>query len=900
MALVMVLAMVFPLAVPAPLSAAPIPHSTLISMPDELTAAGGKVEISGYGTFNSGDTPSLPKDQNVSWRLKVNGQTSQWYTKKVDCTPLAVSEFCNMLITNPAGGTVEISGTGNFKDTDTVILPSGVTISWRLKVNGQTSQWYTKKVDCTALAVSQYCNMEIKNVPAGGSVEISGTGSFTDGKSVILPSGVTISWRLKANGQTSQWYKKNVDCTPLDAGSGVVVASAYCNMKITNVPAGGSVEISGTGSFTDGQSVVLPSGVTISWRLKVSGQTSDWYTKNVDCTPLDVSKAAICQTNDAYCNMEIINVPAGGKVEISGTGTYANGEKVILPSGVTISWRLKVSGQTSQWYTKKVDCTPLDATPSCNMLINMTGALASEASAKVEISGTGTYANGEKVVLPSGVTVSWRLKVNGQTSQWYTKKVDCTDLVVDQFCNMLITNPAGGSVEISGTGSFKDKDTVVLPSGVTISWRLKVNGQTSQWYKKTVDCTDLVVDQFCNMKIVAPAYAKVEISGTGSFTDGKSVILPSGVTISYRAQDVNGKVTCWQTKMVDCTPLVPICSVNTVLPNETWVEISGMGWFKNGDTLNIKPILPYSYRLWNSAKSVASGWKTKVFSAADCCGNSWDLTGEFCNMGIDLGTSDGWVEISGVGWFQGTTSSVYLPNGATIKYRLWNSAKSVANAFKDKAVDCTALAVGAEFCNMGIDLGTSDGWVEISGVGWFQGTTSSVYLPNGATIKYRLWNSAKSVANAFKDKTVDCTALTVGAEFCNMGIDLGTSDGWVEISGVGWFQGTASSVYLPNGATIKYRLWNSAKSVANAFKDKTVDCTALTVGAEFCNMGISLSPNNLWVEISGVGWFQDGASVWLPVGATAQYRVWDANKQNVIKDWTGKTVDLACTPLVYP
>jgi hypothetical protein len=133
-----------------------------------------------------------------------------------------------------------------------------------------------------------------------------------------------------------------------------------------------------------------------------------------------------------------------------------------------------------------------------------------------------------------------------------------------------------------------------------------------------------------------------------------------------------------------------------------------------------------------------------------------------------------------------------------------------------------------------------------------------------------------------------------------MGIDLGTSDGWVEISGVGWFQGTASSVYLPNGATIKYRLWNSAKSVANAFKDKTVDCTALTVGAEFCNMGISLSPNNLWVEISGVGWFQDGASVWLPVGATAQYRVWDANKQNVIKDWTGKTVDLACTPLVYP
>jgi hypothetical protein len=479
-----VVAMMLAVAMPA-LSAPPLPHPTPIIMPADLAGAGGQVEISGIGTFGNGDSPNLPSGQNVSWRLKVNGQTSQWYTKNVDCT---------------------------------------------------------------ALDVSQYCNMEIKNVPAGGTIDISGTGSFTNGNKVILPTGVTISWRLKVNGQTSQWYTKNVDCTPLDAGSAAVVVGAICDMAIKMpaelAAAGGKVEISGTGTFTNGQSVILPSGVTISWRLKVNGQTSQWYTKNVDCTPLDASKAVLCQTSDARCTMKINN-PAGGSVEISGTGSFTDGQSVVLPSGVTISWRLKVNGQTSQWYTKNVDCTPLAVSQFCNMLIT------NPAGGTVEISGTGTYANGDKVVLPSSVTISWRLKVNGQTSQYYTKNVDCTALVVDQFCNMLITNPAGGTVEISGTGSFTDGQSVILPSGVTISWRLKVNGQTSQYYTKNVDCTELKVIEFCNMNIIAPADAKVEISGTGTFTNGQSVVLPTGVTISYR---VNGGV--WKTKPVDCSDLV--------------------------------------------------------------------------------------------------------------------------------------------------------------------------------------------------------------------------------------------------------------------------------------------------------------------------------------------------------
>jgi hypothetical protein len=86
--------------------------------------------------------------------------------------------------------------------------------------------------------------------------------------------------------------------------------------------------------------------------------------------------------------------------------------------------------------------------------------------------------------------------------------------------------------------------------------------------------------------------------------------------------------------------------------------------------------------------------------------------------------------------------------------------------------------------------------------------------------------------------------------------------------------------------------------VAGPWKDKHIDCTPLE-DLKSCNMKIVLNdPSDGWVEISGVGWFQNSDHVWLPVCSTIKYRVWDANKQNVIADWLEKHVD--CSDLVYP
>jgi hypothetical protein len=85
--------------------------------------------------------------------------------------------------------------------------------------------------------------------------------------------------------------------------------------------------------------------------------------------------------------------------------------------------------------------------------------------------------------------------------------------------------------------------------------------------------------------------------------------------------------------------------------------------------------------------------------------------------------------------------------------------------------------------------------------------------------------------------------------------------------------------------------------VSTDWETKDIDCTDLF--SDYCYMHVVLDdPSDGWLEISGVGWFQNSAHVWLPVCSTISYRVWDADKKNVIAGWLDMHID--CSDLVYP
>jgi hypothetical protein len=240
--------------------------------------ASAKVNISGYGKYANLAPVNLPQGQNVSWSLTVNGQTGPWRTFAVPAVAtgnlnvVKDTDYCVVVINNTSGGQVAISGTGNV--TGSIVLPMGINVSWHLTVSGQTGPWIVKNVNCTDLdASTAFCNMAITGVPTGGQVAISGTGNVTG--SIILPSGINVSWHLTVNGQTGPWKTKKVDCTDLALVSG----TDYCTITV-NASAGNTVSISGTGSYTTKTDVILPQGINISWKLN----NGSWQSLYLDCT----------------------------------------------------------------------------------------------------------------------------------------------------------------------------------------------------------------------------------------------------------------------------------------------------------------------------------------------------------------------------------------------------------------------------------------------------------------------------------------------------------------------------------------------------------------------------------------------------------------------------------------
>jgi len=299
---------------------------------------------------------------------------------------------------------------------------------------------------------------------AGATVDIRwGPSGLVHGDQFDVTEGGNVQWRLRVSGFTSSWKIVTGICD----GQLIVTAADYCLMFI-DIPddlalAGATVDIrydSPNGQYTDNESVYLPMGNDIQWRLSVSGFTSDYKSKTVDCTPLKV-------TAPDYCLM-MIDIPdslaaAGATVDIrydSPNRQYTDNESVYLPMGNDIQWRLSVSGFTSDYKSKTVDCTPLKVTAPdyCLMMIDIPDSLAA-AGATVDIrydSPNRQYTNDESVYLPMGNDIQWRLRAGSYTSDYKNKTIDCTELIV---------------VDVTIT---KESDTAISKIGDNITYTITI------------------------------------------------------------------------------------------------------------------------------------------------------------------------------------------------------------------------------------------------------------------------------------------------------------------------------------------------------------------------------------------------------------------------------------------
>jgi len=250
----------------------------------------------------------------------------------------------------------------------------------------------------------------------------------TNGQTFDANQGSTVTWKFFVNGFSGSNYNFSV---PNAATATLTVGpDAYCTMKVINVPSGGKVNVYPWNTYwNNNQEIVVPISGSCTWRLVVNGFTgNNTYTKNFDCTPLDVTKAVLIVKS--YCDMEVqmdAGLPESARVNVYPWNTYwKNGDKVTVPISGSCTWKLIVSGFSGNSYTKKFDCTPLvvDTQHYCTMtVINVPDGM------KVCVYPWNTYwTNGQQIIVPISGSCTWKLVGTGAPSTQHVKHFDCTDL----------------------------------------------------------------------------------------------------------------------------------------------------------------------------------------------------------------------------------------------------------------------------------------------------------------------------------------------------------------------------------------------------------------------------------------------------------------------------------------
>ena len=531
---------------------------TTVSIP----IAGGQVDIR-YGTqnLNDGDTFMGDDGDAIQWRLSVNGFNGPWKNFTISCDEPVLEvtgdDYCDTAIDIPiTGGQVDVRyGPQNLEDGHNVFLPKGINVQWRLSVNGFNGPWNTQAVGsggCTiAVTGDHYCDTAIDIPIAGGQVDVRyGPQNLVDGNNVFLPKGINVQWRLSVNGFNGPWNTQAV-------GSGgctiAVTGDHYCDTAIDIPIAGGQVDVRyGPQNLEDGNNVFLPKGINVQWRLSVNGFNGPWNTQAVGS-----SGCTIAVTTDHYCDTAIDIPIAGGQVDVRyGPQNLEDGNNVFLPKGINVQWRLSVNGFNGPWNTQAVGsggCTiAVTGDHYCDTAIDIP-----IAGGQVDVRyGPQNLVDGNNVFLPKGINVQWRLSVNGFNGPWKTQAVDsggCTIAVTgDHYCDTAIDIPIpGGQVDVRyGPQNLEDSDTVFLPKGINIQWRLSVNGFNGPWQTQAVGSGGCLIsvtgDHYCHMAITIPPGSELDIRyGPQNLANGAMVYLPKAISIQWRLD--NG---AWQTQVV--------------------------------------------------------------------------------------------------------------------------------------------------------------------------------------------------------------------------------------------------------------------------------------------------------------------------------------------------------------
>ena len=558
---------------------------------------GGNVSITGSGNYTHGESltiTAIPENDYafVNWTIGAGGmefskQAEYTFTAFANLNLVAnfVKTYAISVSANPtAGGNVSITGSGIYTHGQSVTITAISSIgydfiNWTEGTGGaeftnqiEYSFTATANLDLVAnFALKTYIISVSANTIAGGNVSITGSGTYIHGQSVTITAIASIgydfiNWTEGTGGTefTNQIEYSFTATANLDLVANFALKTYIISVS-ANPTAGGNVSITGSGTYSHGQSVTITTTVSngydfINWTVGKGGpeftnQTEYTFeaTANLELVANFVLKTYIISVS--------ANPSAGGSVSFSGSETYTHGESVTITATPKIEYYF-VNWTVGTDMTEFSDQEEYTFTVTNNLDLvanfelktyNITVVANPPEGGDVTISGNGTYTYGESVTITATVSnefdfINWTVETDGMeftTQKKFTFSATANLNLVANFAlktyNISVSaNPsAGGNVFITAKGTYTHGQSVTITAVADMeyeffNWTLKSDGTefTKQAIYSFTAYSNLdLVANFVQKTYVITVSANpteggiVSINNNGIFTYGQSVTI---------------------------------------------------------------------------------------------------------------------------------------------------------------------------------------------------------------------------------------------------------------------------------------------------------------------------------------------------------------------------------------
>ena len=249
-----------------------------------------------------------------------------------------------------------------------------------------------------------------------------------------------------------------------------------------------TVEVSGIGAFTTGDTINVAFGQTVNYRLRRGGVVGPWQQATF---PDDLATNGQWQLEFATVSVVLYNaddlLADPHTVEVSNVGQFVTGDTFHVPPGATISYSLRRGGIVAPWQWTQFAAGDYEwrlefATVSV-VLYNADDLLADPHT--VEVSNVGQFVTGDTFHVPPGVNISFRFRRGGIVGPWQATQFAAGDyewrleFATVQIGICVISNPP--QVEVSNVGIFDLLDIMHVPPDANISFRLIESGSAGPW-----------------------------------------------------------------------------------------------------------------------------------------------------------------------------------------------------------------------------------------------------------------------------------------------------------------------------------------------------------------------------------------------------------------------------------